>query len=454
MIGLGKIVFLLTFFAYLAQCVIFFHDKPDELLVVPLVLILAGSAAYFLGRKRGDEDTEFQLNIFFWAFSVRLWMGIFFYGWDLTGLFGDEDASGYMSGWAAAENWYRNGFNGFASDIVRVFFGTQNLGQSIIWGIPMFIAGGPSRMIVSVINSFAGSLLAVVIFRIARRVFGSETARIAAILVTFWASIILLSAGTSKEMLVIFFEWVILYLLIRNPKGLTVSDGVWAMPALLAVFMMRFYAVYITAAAFLFRTIVAQKKNLLRNAAFGSAVVISIMIFLNAGGAINRDFARLERQNQVIETWRVNMARETGSGIEIYSEYEGSTVAIPVAAVYFFLAPFPWEMFSGTARNGFGAAENIVIFVIILLGFPALKIFFSDKFFEMAPIFVFCVLYAGLHIWGLANIGLAWRHKQTVMPLFFILVAVSITQRHAGLQLLRGRMKRRKERLPNYADAK
>ncbi|HBR57034.1 MAG TPA: hypothetical protein DEA22_06140 [Blastocatellia bacterium] len=445
MIASGKIVFLLTFFAYLAQCLVFFNDRPDELLVIPLVLILAGVGAYALGRNPVDPDAELQLNLFFWAFSLRLWLGIFFYGWDLTALFGDEDASGYMSGWGVAENWYRNGFEGFASDLTRVFFDQQNLGQSIIWGIPMFIAGGPSRMIVSVINSFAGSLLVIVIFRMARRVFGSETARIAGILVTFWASFILLSAGTSKEMLVIFFEWVILYLLIRNPKGLTVTDGMFAFPAFLAVFMMRFYAVYLMAAAFLFRTIVAQKKNLLRNALFGSAVVISIMIFLSAGGAISRDFSRLERQNQVIDTWRVNMARETGTGVEIYAEYQSTSVAIPVATVYFFLAPFPWEMFSGSGRNGFGAAENIFIFAIIILGFPALKIFFSDKFYEMAPIFVFCVLYAGLHIWGLANVGLAWRHKQTIMPLLFILVAVSITQRKAGWAILRGRMKRKKK---------
>lgn len=448
MIASGKIVFLLTFFAFLAQCLVFFNDRPDELLVIPFALILAGIAAYALSRNHADPDADFQLNLFFWAFSVRLWMGIFFYGWDLTALFGDEDASGYISGWAVAENWYRNGFEGFASDLTRVFFEKQNLGQSIIWGIPMFIAGGPSRMIVSVINSFAGSLLVIVIFRIARRVFGSETARITGVLVTFWASFILLSAGTFKEMLVIFFEWTILYLLIRNPKGLTIGDGLLAIPAFLAVFMMRFYAVYLVATAFLFRTIVAQKKNLLRNAVFGSVVVISIMIFLSAGGAINRDFSRLERQNQVIETWRVNMARETGTGVEIYAEYQNTTVAIPVATVYFFLAPFPWQMFSGSPRNAFGAAENIFIFAIIIIGFPAIKIFFSDKFYEMAPIFVFCVLYAGLHIWGLANVGLAWRHKQTVMPLFFILVAVSITQRNAGWQILRSRLKR-KERLPS-----
>jgi hypothetical protein len=38
------------------------------------------------------------------------------------------------------------------------------------------------------------------------------------------------------------------------------------------------------------------------------------------------------------------------------------------------------------------------------------------------------VLYAGLQIWGLSNVGLAWRHKQTVMPLLFLLTALSLTK--------------------------
>lgn len=441
MIKAGKLVFLISFFALLVQNLYFFSDKSDELLVIPLILLLGGGGAFFLSRNATDEDADFQVNIFLWAFSIRLWLGIVFYGWDLTGVFGDEDAAGYLIGWQFAENWYQNGIDGFIADLSLVLFERQNVGQGLIWGIPMFIAGGPSRMIVSAINSFAGAMLVIVIFKIARRVFDSATARIAAILVTFWASIILLSASTSKEMLVIFFEWTLLYLLIRNPSGVTPRDGLLAIPSLLALYVMRFYALYMVAASFLFRFIVARREHIVRNVVFGVMVVGSIMIFLNAGGMITRDFARIERLNRNVESWREGVVENTGSGIEVYSEYESTTVAIPVATVYFFLAPFPWDAFGGTLRNAFGAVENIFVYIILIMGFPAIKIFFKDKFVEMAPIFVFCALYSGLHIWGLSNVGLAWRHKQTVMPLFFMLVAVAITQRRAAWALLTSRQK-------------
>ncbi len=446
MIASGKLVFLLTFFAFLIQSLLFFIDKPDELMAIPLTLVLAGAAAYYLSN-RADEDADFQLNIFFWAFSMRIWVGIILYAWGFSEVFGDEDASGYISGWTLAQNWYLHGIDGFLNDLYTVIFQKQNLGQSVIWGIPLYIAGGPSRMIVSIINSFAGSMLVIIVFRIARAVFGSETARIAAMLITFWASILLLSAGTSKEMLVIFFEWSILYLLVRNEKGLTIKEVALSIPAMIALAMTRFYAVYMIIAAYVFRFLVAKRQNLVRNMIFGSVVVVGVVVFLGAGGIVSRDFERLERQNQIVDSWRENLAENTGSGVDVYGQFNNTSVAIPVATVYFFLAPFPWEIFSGTVRNAFGGVENLLILAILIVGFPALKIVFVDKFVKMAPIFVFCILYAGLHIWGLSNVGLAWRHKQTIMPLLFILAAVGITQRKVGWQIITNSFNRKEKRL-------
>lgn len=444
MIGAGKFVFLITYLAFIVQSVIVFSDRPDELMAIPLVLILAGTAGYFLNRNVRDEDREFQLNIFLWAFALRLWMGLIMYAWNLKDLFGDEDASGYSLGWGMAQRWYEKGLDAFFSDLARVLFERQNEGQGFIWAIPTFLAGGHSRMIVSVVNSFAGALLVVVIFRLGRRIFGAEIGKIAGILVTFWASNILLSAMTAKEMLVIFFSWLFIYLIIRNPAGLRIKDGIAAVPVLLAVFIMRFYSVYLLMAAAFFRFLVAGGRNLVRNTIFGTLIVASVFIVLASSGVVKRDMDRLDRLSNVIEGWRENMAATTGSGIEIYSEYNSPTMAVPVAAVYFFLAPFPWEVFSGSARNAFGAIENIFVAVILIIGFPAWKIFFRDKFVDVAPIVTFCALYAGMHIWGLSNAGLAWRHKQTVMPLLFMLVAIAITQRKAGWQYITGKFRRRR----------
>jgi len=239
---------------------------------------------------------------------------------------------------------------------------------------------------------------------------------------------VILSAGTSKEIMVICLEWSILYLAIRNLKGLTQKDVIIAAPLLLLLYTLRFYAFYMCAVALFVRAIIANRKHFARNAVLGFILVASSMAFLNYSGAINKDFERFDRQNQMMETWRVNVAENTGSGTDIYSGYDNSIAAVPIATVYFFFAPFPWELFSGTVRSSFAAAENIIIIFLFAIGFPSIRALFKERFIQLLPIIVFCVLYAGLQIWGLSNVGLAWRHRQTITPLFFLLAALSLTK--------------------------
>ena len=425
----GIIIFLLTFFALVIQAPFLFYERPDELMFIPLVFILGLGTAFFLNKNPDTEDTDFQINIFFIAFSIRLMLGVIIYGWDLSSMFGDEDSSGYIGGWVVAQNWYKNGIDGFLSDIYRIFVDKQNVGQSVIWGSFMFVAGGPSRMIVSVINSFAGSVLVVVFYRLAKKLFDFQTAKVAAYIMTFWLSFVLLSAGTSKEMLVICLEWSLLYLAIRNSKSLSQNDILISAPLILILYTLRFYAFYICAAAFFFRAIITNKKTFIRNSVLGGILVASMLLFLNVNGSLNKDFERFDRQTQGMDAWRSYVATSTNSGTDIYSQYrDNSLVAVPMATIYFFFAPFPWELFGGSPRSSFAAAENIVIVFLFAIGFTSFRRLFRERFFQLFPILVFCILYAGLQIWGLSNIGLAWRHRQTIMPLFFLLAALSLTK--------------------------
>ncbi len=424
----GKFYFLLTFFALVIQAPFLLYDKPDELMFIPFFLILGLATPFLLGKNPDKEDADFQINLFYIAFSIRVLSGFIIYGWDLSQVFGDEDASGYLNGWKVAENWYKNGLDGFFSDIYRVLFEVQNVGHWVIWGSVLFIFGGSSRLIVSIINSFSGSVLVIVVYRLAKTLFDMETAKIAALLTTFWLSFILLSAGTSKEMLVICVEWSLLYLVVRNQKGLTQSDILISAPLMLALYTLRFYAFYICAGALFIRAIVANKKYFVRNAFLGVILIFSLLMFLDANEVIVRDFTRLELQNEQIDTWRINVAKSTGSGTEIVSEYKGSIFLVPIAILYFFFAPFPWQIFDGTLRNGFAVVENILLIIFFVIGFRSIKEFFRERFYQLSPIIAFCVVYATFQIWGLSNLGLAWRHKQTVMPLFFLLLALSITK--------------------------
>lgn len=407
---------------------------------IPFVLILGGATSFFLMHEKSQvkEDAEFQTNLFLWAFSLRLWAGIFFYGWNLSETIGDEDASGYLAAWTLAQNWYKFGLDGFLSDIYTVSAVKTNVGQAFIWAIPTFIAGGPSRMIVSALNSFAGSLLVLIIFRLTKRLFNSDCARIAALLATFWPSFLLFSAGTSKEILFIFISWTILYITLRNQKRLSVKDGVLTAFFAFLVLTIRFYAFYMMVVAICFRFITASGKHLVRNLVLGVITIGVVIAFAASSGVFNRDYQRFEYQSQYMDNWRKGVSAETreGSGVNIYGSYESTNTAVAVAAAYFMFAPFPWEVFSGSTRNSFAAIENIVILFILVFSLKALRSFFRKNFLLILPVLIFCAMYAGFHIWAMSNVGLAWRHKQTIMPLLFMLVALSINQSSAAWAMI------------------
>lgn len=436
MISSGKFVFLATFFALILQSLYVFSNNSDEFMFIPFVLILGGATSFFLMHEKSQvkEDAEFQTNLFLWAFSLRLWAGIFFYGWNLSETIGDEDASGYMAAWTLAQNWYKFGLDGFLSDLYTISAVKMNVGQAFIWAIPTFIAGGPSRMIVSATNSFAGSLLVLIIFRLTKRLFNSDCARIAALLATFWPSFLLFSAGTSKEILFIFLSWTILYVTLRNQKRLSIKDGVLAAFFAFLVLTIRFYAFYMMVVAICFRFITASGKHLVRNLVLGVITIGVVIAFAASSGVFNRDYQRFEYQSQYMDNWRKGVSAETreGSGVNIYGSYESTNAAVAVAAAYFMFAPFPWEVFSGSTRNSFAAIENIVILFILMFSLKALRSFFRKNFLLILPVLIFCAMYAGFHIWAMSNVGLAWRHKQTIMPLLFMLVALSINQSSAA----------------------
>jgi len=430
----GLLFFWFTFFALIVQSV-FLLDSGEEFMFIPLVLVLGLGTLYFFNREGDRTDVDFQIEIFFIAFSLRLWMGFILYGYGLTEGLGDEDASGYVGGWVLAQNWYNNGFDGFFSDFYNTLLGKQNNGQMMIWGLMMFVLGGPSRMVVSATNSFAGAMLVIVIYRLAKSLFNIQTAKVTAYLTAFWASLILFSAGTSKEILVIFLAWLLLYIAVRSAKGLSRQDAIVALPLLLILYSIRFYAFYISGAALFIRAIASNRKNMVRNIAAGFFLVASLLFFLNYSGALDRDKEVYDRQNKIMVDWRKGVANQTGSGIDLYTDEEGGEVGvlgIPKLVAYFFLSPFPWEIGDGSVRRQIVILENLALMLLLFAGFTSLKRFFRDNFFNLLPILTFCSLYSGLQIYALANIGLAWRHRQMVMPLFFMMAAFALLRTGRG----------------------
>jgi hypothetical protein len=424
---IGNFLFWITFFAILIQSVFIFHTSED-FLAIPMVLAVALIVPLLIRRFSKSADVEFQIDIFLLALAMRLWVSLLLYSYGFSELIGDEDASGFATGWVRAQDWYITGIDGFLNDLASVFVEKQNVGQSVIWGVIAYIAGGPARLAISFFHCFVGSALVLVGYRLAKEYVSENIARSVAYFITFWASLLIFSAGTSKEILVIGIEWTLIMLAMRNPQGISIRDLFFAVPLFLVLYTIRFYAFYAVIAAYFMRAITGNRKNFVRNAFAGLILVIGLLVALESAGVITRDQviyeSRFEATN--LQNWRRAAAGTAESGIVLDEDIEQGWLSIPVKTAYFFFSPFPWEIGQGTLRRQLAIIETVFLIVIFVAGFAGIKKLFAEKFFDLIPPLTFSIVYSGVHIITLTNSGLAWRHRQTIMPLIFIFAATGL----------------------------
>src|SRR5262249_19898505 len=86
----------------------------------------------------------------------------------------------------------------------------------------------------------------VLVFMTAEELFDREIARIAGLLAAFFPSLIIWSAQTLKEPVVIFCECLILYAVVRMRQGFSLRHLLYALGGVLIVSTMRFYVTYLS----------------------------------------------------------------------------------------------------------------------------------------------------------------------------------------------------------------
>lgn len=428
----GSLLFLVSVIAFSALGFILFPANP-QIMAVVVILGLGVLGSWLIQRTRDSSQDSIGIGLFLVAFTARLWVSYMLYGFGLSQVFGDEDATGWAGGWAYASRWTTLGIETIIPDIFNLFAGPlKHIGQLVVWGSVLYVIQEPSRLAVSAVNCFFGAMTVVVIYRLARKLFDEPAARIAAVFVLAWPSLVLLSASTSKEPLVIFLEWFLLYQALRTRDHPTVGRILTLLVCLFALYSMRSYAAYVCGIAILIYFLFSPSKHRVRGFALAIVLGLSGAFLLSQLGLLQKDIEFASVRLLDISDWRENVAATTGSGITVYdtSTELGTITSIPVAVAYFLFAPFPWDLGRGSLRNQLLMFEVLLFYGILFFGFwGGVKVAVRERWAELQPLLVFVILYASIQLLGLSNIGLAWRHRQTIMPLFLILSAVGFALR-------------------------
>jgi Dolichyl-phosphate-mannose-protein mannosyltransferase len=402
--------------------VITISDTGKAVLFCAVLASLAGLFSY-----RQGVNGPFLLKVFIAALLIRMLLGtaIFvFHGQEFFG--GDAityDVVGnfQLRAWEG-ERYYKTLAANFVDE-----------GRGSGWGMVYFVAAiyaliGRNMLAVQLANSVLGAVTAVIIFLCAQHVFNNaRVAKIAAIAVAFYPSLVLWSSQGLKDGPIVFFLGLSILATLKLGEKVSLKYIVVLLCSLVAVLSLRFYVFYMLSVAIGGSFVIGMRSLTTTNFVRQFIVIIVLGLGLTYVGITRYANVQLERFGTLesVQRSRQDAARsaESGFGRDIdVSTTRGALSVIPVGMLYLLFAPFPWQLAS--LRQSLTLPEMIIwwaSFPMLVLG-----LWFSIRYRlrMISPILIFTVMLSLAYSVFQGNVGNAYRQRAQLLVFYFIFVAV------------------------------
>jgi hypothetical protein len=424
----------------------------DLFLGVVFLLLFAGLGSFLLTLTRKHSQTRReQIALFLLALGVRFAASIVVYEMGLVKVLGDEDSGGWIAGLALSDRWDKQRL-GLLSlpEIWGAAYGKQHLGFQYLSGLFFFITGTSARMPIAAMNCFFGALTVILIYRTAISLFSRWTAVRAGWIACFFPSLIIWSAQTLKEPVVIFLEALALYACVNlKLSGFSVKYVLLCAAAIVLLPPFRFYAAYLAAAVAVMALAIprigariGKGGSSFKTALAALALAALVAPLAVSSGYMARNEAILERFTKLkeIERFRSNIATGSGSGVE--SEYDlnsptGLAMAVGVGWAHLLLAPFPWQLGGASLRMLLTTPELVVWWWLVLVGLiPGLWHVCKTRLADAQPMLFFVLGLGLLYSMMFGNVGLIFRQRAQLLP-WLLIIAVAGMERRAVRKMLK-----------------
>jgi len=410
----------------------------DLFLGIVYLLSFAGLGSFLLTLTRKHYQTRNeQIKLFLCALGVRFAASIVVYEMGLAKVLGDEDGSGWVYGLYLANGWDKQHLSLLSlPEMWAPVYEKHHMGFHYLSGLFFFITGASARLPIAAMNCFFGALTIVFVYRIAISLFSRWTAVRAGWIACFFPSLIIWSAQTLKEPIVIFLESLALYACVNlKLEGFSVKYILICVAAIVMLPPFRFYAAYLTAAvAMLALTLPRLNKG---KSSVRSGLIVATLLggLVISSGYLARNEAAIERFTQLkeIATFKENVAKGYGSGVE--NKYDlnsasGLVMSLAVGGAHLLLAPFPWQLGGGSTRMLLSAPELAVWWWLVFVGLlPGLWHVCRTRFSEVQPMLFFTGGLGVLYSMMFGNVGLIFRQRAQLLPWLLIIAVVGLEQR-------------------------
>lgn len=404
--------------------------------VEPITVAACGKAvlfALFFGGiagvvvRRINDNGRYLLRLFLLALIVRIVVGtaiFIFHGQDFFG--GDAWTYDYF-GYQQLLGW---GGDWTAQLQANLFIG-KGIGSG--WGMVYFVAAvygiiGRNMLAIQFFNAVLGAATAPIIFLCAREVFNNtRVAKIAAIAVAFYPSLILWSSQGLKDGPIVFSLAICILATLKLGKKFSTTYLTILILGLFSVLALRFYVFYMLVAAIGGAFLLGMREVTAQSMIRQFLIIILLGLSFTYLGITRYANAQYEQYGsfQELQRTRLDASTSAQSGfsrdVDI-STTRGAVGTIPLGLLYLLFAPFPWQVTS--LRQTLTLPEMLVwwgSFPMLVLG-----LWFSIKhrLRQMSPILIFTSMLSLAYSVFQGNVGTAYRQRAQLLVFYFIFVAV------------------------------
>jgi 4-amino-4-deoxy-L-arabinose transferase-like glycosyltransferase len=431
---MNALLVLLALALSVSVAIIFPSEGPAAVLVCAVLAAFVGLAA-----SRHESHGRFLVQVFAAGVLLRAAIGsmiFYFHGQDFFG----GDALTYDDlGTTLLQFWKGQLGYGYYQTLmgVRVYRD---------WGMPYLVASiyaivGRNMLAVQFFNSVVGAATAPIIFLCARQIFQNlRVARLAALLVAFFPSLVLWSSQGLKDGPIVFLLAVVMLATLKLGERVSVKYLGVLIFALYGLLSFRFYIFYMTVAAIVGAFFVGMRPQTANSLARQFVVILTLGLALTYLGVIRTASTQIEVYGdlEAVQRSRADLARSAnssfGQDVDV-STTTGALSAIPIGITYLLFAPFPWQV--ANLRQSITLPEMMAwwtSFPLLVMG-----IWFTIKFRlrQALPIMIFTTMLTLAYSIFQGNVGTAYRQRSQILVFYFIFVAVGavlMKERHEDKQ--------------------
>ena len=405
--------------------------------------------------KAGGDDSVFLVRVFIFAVLVRMMLGVLIFVFNLQDFFGGDAYTYDFFGETQLNIWLGNTVHEFTMERFTARYGTGVSG----WGMVYLVGGiygliGRNMLAVQFVNAVFGAATAPVIYLCTRQIFENKrAARIAALFVGFFPSLVLWSSQGLKDAPIVFLLAFCILATLKLADRLSAGYVFGLLFGLMGLLSLRFYIFYIMAvaigAAFFLGTRSMTAESFVRQFVI-IVVVCAGLAYLGVGRLADVQLEKFTRLDEVQRSRRdASNAAESGFAEDAdVSTASGALSTIPIGLAYLLFAPFPWQLAS--LRQSITFPEMVVWW----LSFPALVagIWFAlrYKLRQVSAILLFTTILTLAYSIFQGNVGTAYRQRAQLLVFYFIFVGIGyelFLEKHEDRKRQREEAKTRTEKM-------